>query len=211
MKLDLLCESLDTLDYILDNMYQYLQKLGLTNGTVDKIFQFARSGRFHGRPAGGGKELEQLKRGRRLVAWLDKPVEGFQSMPGTRNVGYYVFRPENEDVAWLLRTVDERWNVGNVASDILNGLSFGYPPDSVYNWSRDALLGEEATRYLEEHGLPGARDRSIHVISPDVINVNHDVTERDEWLDKLSQVGEIVGGNEYNTHVKIPNKILSDL
>lgn len=43
MKLNLLHESFD----VLDKMYQYIKNLGLTDNVVDKIFKFAKSGRFH--------------------------------------------------------------------------------------------------------------------------------------------------------------------
>jgi hypothetical protein len=67
-------------DDALSSMFKYLNELGIVDDTVKKIFRFAQAGRFHSLPGGGQREAEQLESGRRLVAWIDHPIEGYESI-----------------------------------------------------------------------------------------------------------------------------------
>ncbi len=197
MKLNVLYESYDD---ALDSMYRYLDGLGIVDSAVKKIFRFASSGRFHSLPGGGGKEIDQLKAGRRLIAWVKEPVEGYESMRGLRDINYYVFDRENLDVAWLLKSVNEKREDGSVASHILNGLAFGYPPDDVYSHAKSDLLGLDAADYLKECGVSSELVNAIGCGGflvkrrggSNFIRVNHEKDVKDEWVNVSSLVGEVV-------------------
>ena len=82
--------------------------------------------------------IEQLNNGKRLVAMLKGPVQGYANIPvpwdNTKDIRY-VFRPENKDVVDTIIAACKKYGRGPLL-DLLHGLAFGYKMDDVFNYVR---------------------------------------------------------------------------
>ena len=134
-----------------------LEKYGVdaSDPTIKKIIKF---GQYH--PDGtqvSMSEVEELKKGERLVAWLGDPVPEFDSLK-QHHWGYYVFDPENRDVAELL----DKTKSLSIIWHILNGLAFGYPPDDILDFVEEREKETEAYKKLRRAGLKTKADVVLH-------------------------------------------------
>jgi len=129
----------------IDALRAYLDECGIAGPIVDKLFQFAASDKPHHIPGGGQKEKQQLRDGSRLAAWIDEPYAHFSFIKHS-HCNVIVFRKKDLDVVQLL--LDTKFLTPE--SDIINGLVFGYHPDSVRSFALMRHNEIEAKKILKK-------------------------------------------------------------
>jgi hypothetical protein len=111
--------------------------LSINNPTIQKLIDMQKYGNPPGGLPGGSPkgsppdkiEIDQLKKGQRLVALVDRsPIYGYKSTPHLG--GYLVYAPENQDVVNLILSLPRY----SIVQDIIHGLAFGYGIDNIVNW-----------------------------------------------------------------------------
>ena len=118
----------------------------IRNPAVAKLLRAEPSS--HKRPGDEQNELKTLLDGSRLVVWGDPAdfdaavLQNLKTMPYRNN--HLIFKPENLDVAQLLVSVPNT----SPASDVLNGLAFGYGHKKTVPWAQGRQLSSMVSRWL---------------------------------------------------------------
>jgi hypothetical protein len=127
----------------------------LDNPVIQKIISHNSSHEFAGEKP-EAQEIQELLDNTRLAAWMDQPINGFNSVPYTGNCllpGFLIFKSENRDVIELLKQFENAKPSEIALQDLLHGLIFGYHREKVVKFVNQRELLHRIRKWLSRLGL----------------------------------------------------------